>query len=266
MATRKRITPLQRARQRVSRVNALQTAVPYERKIRTKRTKGITAALDDLVKRDVPPGLWANEVDYTEPWMTPLLTDMYLTIGHTGAVEVANRMLARKADTTDVFSRAILAWAREHLGQRITLMGGTISAWLRETIAAIYEANSTEGVEKLTKRLYAETQSAWDSIKKWQCRRIAQTEAMKSMNIAGHAAAEALGIAYEKTWSISGVNTRESHAAIDGITLPQGELFMVGGYPMEEPMDETYGAPAGEVINCACTLIYLPADNGLTEL
>jgi hypothetical protein len=179
---------------------------------------------------------------------------------------VANRLLAKKADTTDVFTRAIMEWTRSHLGKRIVLMGDTVASWLRETIADIYEAHSTEGVEALTKRLYRGTLWQWDGVKKWMCRRIAQTEAMKSMNIAGHAAAEALGIPYEKTWSISGVNTRESHAAVDGITLPQGELFMVGGYPMEEPMDETYGAPAGEVINCACTLIYLPADNGLTEL
>ena len=266
MATRKHITSLQRARQRVSRVNALQTAVSYERKIRTKRTKGITAALDDLAERGVPPSLWANEVDYAEPWMSPLLTDMYLNIGHTGAVEVANRLLARKADTTDVFTRAILDWVRTNLGTRITIMGDTIATWLRQTIAGIYEANSAEGVEKLTRLLYDETQDKWAEIRKWQCRRIAQTEAMNSMNVAGLAAADALGIPYEKTWSISGINTRETHAAVDGITLPQGGLFTVGGYPMERPMDDRYGAPAGEVINCACTLIYLPADNGITEI
>ena len=266
MSTRKRITPVQRARQRVIRVNALEMAVSYERKIRRKRTKGIRASLDALVERNVPPGLWANEVDYSEPWMSPLLTDMYLTIGHTGAVAVANRLLAKKADTTDVFTRALLQWAQTNLGSRITLMGDTVAKWLRETIAAIYEGHSSEGVEKLTRRLYDETQDKWDAIKKWQCRRIAQTEAMNSMNVAGLSAAEALGIPYEKTWSISGINTRESHEAVDGITLPQGGLFTVGGYPMERPMDDRYGAPASEVINCACTLIYLPADNGITEI
>lgn len=266
MEKRKRITPVQRARQRVSRVNALHTAVSYERKIRAGRTKGIRASLDALVERHVPPALWADEIEYTEPWMSPLLTDMYLTIGHEGAVETANRLLAKKADTTDVFTRALLQWAQTYLGQRITLMGQTISEWLRETVAELFEEHSSEGVEKLTKMLYDETQERWDAIKKWQCRRIAQTEAMNSMNVAGLQAAEALGIPYEKTWSISGINTRESHAAVDGITLPQGGLFTVGGYPMERPMDDRYGAPAGEVINCACTLIYLPADNGITEI
>lgn len=266
MPTRKRITRVQRARQLVSRMNALQTAASYERRIRANRTKAIRASLDALVERHVPPVLWSDEVEYTEPWMRPLLTDMYLTIGHKGAVETANRLLSRKADTTDVFTRALLAWVQNNLGERIVLMGDTVSAWLRETLTAIYEAHPADGVEKLTKLLYDETQQAWDGIKKWMCRRIAQTEAMNSMNVAGLAAADALGIDYEKTWSISGINTRETHEAVDGITLPKGGLFSVGGFPMERPMDERYGAPAGEIINCSCTLIYLPADNGITEI
>ena len=266
MATRKRITPMQRARQRVSRVNALEMAVSYERKMRSKRTASIRASLDALVERDVPPERWADEVQYSEPWMLPLLTDMYLTIGHTGAVEVANRLLAQKADATDVFTRALLQWAQTNLGSKIVLMGNTVASWLRETIADLYEAHSTEGVEALTKRLYRGTIFQWDGVKKWMCRRIAQTESMNAMNVAGLEAANALGIAYEKTWSIAGINTRESHEAVDGITLKQGELFNVGGSPMERPMDDRYGAPAGEIINCSCTLIYLPVDNGITEI
>jgi hypothetical protein len=53
---------------------------------------------------------------------------------------------------------------------------------------------------------------------------------------------------------------------VDGITLGKGELFTVGGWPMERPMDERYGAPAGEVINCSCTLIFLPRGNGIDAI
>jgi hypothetical protein len=198
--------------------------------------------------------------------MRPLLTDMYLTIGHEGGVETLNRLLQQKAVGDDIFTRAVLQWAQDHLGERITLMGDTVAKWLREHIAEIYEAHSTDGVEALTRRLYRGTMHQWAGVKDWMCRRIAQTEAMKAMNIAATAAADGTGIDYEKTWSISGINTRETHAAVDGITIPKGELFTVGGYLMNEPMDETYGAPAGEVINCACTLIILPRDNGIAEI
>ena len=280
MAKRKRITPLQRARQAASRVNALQAVSGYERKMAGKREASVKAALRELQRRGVPPQRWAEEVEYSEPWMLPLVTDIYRTDGMLSATEVANRMLSRKADVTDIFARAIMEWCASNLGDRIVLMGQTVARWLQATLAAIYAGEtlvsiagewvsvpvSTLGIEAITKLLYRETLARYDEIKRWQVRRIVQTEAMKSMNIGGRVAVEALGIAYEKTWSIAGINTRETHEAVDGVTIPGEEMFTVGGFPMQEPMDERFGAPASEIINCSCTAIYLPSDNGLTEL
>lgn len=277
---RKRITPLQRARQAASRVNALQAVASYGRKIGAKRAASVKAALNELRRRGVPPAQWAVEVQYTEPWMQPLLTDLYRTAGMLSATEVANRLLSRKEEPTDIFARAILAWTQDHLGERISLMTDTVNEWLRQTLATIYAgeavisvagvptivAASTLGVEALTKLMYQQTLAQYDTIRKWQVRRIVQTETMHAMNISGLTAADALGIDYEKTWSIAGINTRETHEAVDGITLGKGELFTVGGWPMERPMDERYGAPAGEVINCSCTLIFLPRDNGIDAI
>lgn len=277
---RKRITPLQRARQAASRVNALQAVASYGRKIGAKRAASVKAALNELRRRGVPPAQWAEEVQYTEPWMYPLLTDLYRTAGMLSATEVANRLLSRKEEPTDIFARAILAWTQDHLGERISLMTDTVNEWLRQTLATIYAgeavisvagvptivAASTLGVEALTKLMYQQTLAQYDTIRKWQVRRIVQTETMHAMSISGLTAADALGIDYEKTWSIAGINTRESHEAVDGITIGKGELFTVGGWPMERPMDERYGAPAGEVINCSCTLIFLPRDNGIDAI
>ena len=273
MEKRKHITRIQRARQFASRMNALQKAASYERKMRRLRHSSVVASLDALVERKVPPVAWASEVEYSEPWMYPLLKDMYLTIGYSGAVEVANRLLSRKADVTDAFAQALLQWAQDNLGDRIVLMGDTVAKFLKETITRIYLSTdefgnpaSTQGVEELTRRMYRETLAKYDAVQKWQVRRICHTEAMKSLNIGGRSAADALGIPYEKTWSISGINTRETHAAVDGITIDQSEMFNVGGFLMQEPMDERFGAPASEVINCACTVIYLPKGNGITEI
>ena len=276
MEKRKKITPLQRARQAASRVNALQAVSGYQRKMSAKRTTSVKKALLDLQERKVPPVAWPQEVNYTEPWMRPLLTDIYRTDGMLSAVEVANRLLSRKSGVGDVFARAILEWCAAHLGERISLMTDTVNKWLRETLQEIYEGvsyingvevpNSSLGVEQLTRMMKGETEERFVDINKWQVRRIVHTESMKSMNIAGRVAADTLGIDYEKTWSIAGINTRESHEAVDGMTVGKGEYFTVGGFPMEEPMDERFGAPAGEIINCSCTVIYLPVDNGLTEL
>ena len=273
-------TDYQRARQTASRVNALQAVASYGRKIGAKRAASVKAALNELRRRGVPPAQWAVEVQYTEPWMYPLLTDLYRTAGMLSATEVANRLLSRKEEPTDIFARAILAWTQDHLGERISLMTDTVNEWLRQTLATIYAgeavisvagvptivAASTLGVEALTKLMYQQTLAQYDTIRKWQVRRIVQTETMHAMNISGLTAADALGIDYEKTWSIAGINTRETHEAVDGITIGKGELFTVGGWPMERPMDERYGAPAGEVINCSCTLIFLPRDNGIDAI
>lgn len=273
MEKRKHITRIQRARQFASRMNALQKAASYERKMRRLRHASVKASLDALVERNVPPQSWAAEVEYQEPWMYPMLKDLYLTIGHSGAVEAANRLLSRKADVTDAFAQALLQWAQDNLGERIVLMGDTVAKFLRETITRIYLSSdeygnpaSTQGVEELTRKMYRETMAKYDAVQRWQVRRICHTEAMNSLNVGALSAADALGIPYEKTWSISGINTRETHEAVDGITLQQGEMFNVGGYLMERPMDERFGAPASEVINCACTLIFLPAGNGITEI
>lgn len=266
MPKRKRITPLQRARQAASRVNALQAVSGYERKMVAKRTASVKAALHDLRNRGVPPERWADEVQYAEPWMLPLLTDLYRTTGMISAVEVANRLLSRKDNPTDVFARAILQWAQEHLGKRITLMTDTVSRWLRDTLSDIFAEHSDEGVEKLTALMEKEAMGRFGDVRQWQVRRICQTEAMHGMNVAGSVAADALGLDYEKTWSIAGINTRPTHEEVDGITVGKGELFSVGGYPMDYPTDDSHGAPAGDVINCSCTLIYLPRGNGLSEI
>jgi tRNA A37 threonylcarbamoyladenosine dehydratase len=66
---RKRITPLQRARQAANRVNALQAVASYGRKIGAKRAASVKAALNELRRRGVArlKVLWSRE----EP-LTPL--------------------------------------------------------------------------------------------------------------------------------------------------------------------------------------------------
>ena len=72
-----------------------------------------------------------------------------------------------------------------------------------------------------------------------------------------------LGINYERTWSIAGNNTRPTHEVMDGVTIQKGEFFNVGGFMMAHPMDDSMGAPAGEIINCSCCSIDMPIDSGI---
>ena len=88
----------------------------------------------------------------------------------------------------------------------------------------------------------------------WQARRIAQTERTRVQSQARWQAgneAMALGVRVANEWAARMVNTRDTHAALDGKWALQGEYFP--GSPLRYPGDPT--APASEVFNCHCVLI-----------
>ena len=61
----------------------------------------------------------------------------------------------------------------------------------------------------------------------------------------------------EKEWVAQrdGV-VRDSHRLADGQRVQKNGFFNVGGYNMLYPADSSGGAPAGQIINCRCSLIY----------
>ena len=61
-----------------------------------------------------------------------------------------------------------------------------------------------------------------------------------------------LGIPHKRWVTRRDTHVRESHAAIDGMTIPTHDLFPVGGYSLEYPGESS--GPPEEVINCRCVL------------
>lgn len=91
----------------------------------------------------------------------------------------------------------------------------------------------------------------------YQAQRVAQTERTRVQSQSrADAATEAqkMGFKMVKTWSSRMVNTRETHAALDGVTVPQDQPFItIDGNELMYPGDPS--APAEEVIQCHCVLI-----------
>lgn len=88
-------------------------------------------------------------------------------------------------------------------------------------------------------------------------KRIAQTERNRVQSQARSDTiheAEQMGINMRKRWSTRMINSRESHVALNGVEIPEGEKFhTIWGNALAYPGDPD--APAREVINCRCILV-----------
>ena len=92
----------------------------------------------------------------------------------------------------------------------------------------------------------------------WQVRRIVQTEALTALSVAQNESIKALNVPFQKTWGISGNNTRPAHIAMEGVTIDSTDLFNVDGELMEYPRDGSNGASAKNIINCSCFVLNTP--------
>lgn len=158
-------------------------------------------------------------------------------------------------DTQPVFSKI----AYRHLGQN-----RAIRTALQNTMAQA--AILGESQDKILKRIQKITGQA-----KYQARRVAQTERTRIQSQARaealHKAAE-MGIITTKEWSARMRNTRDSHAALNGVVIPENKKFRtIWGNELRYPGDPE--APAAEVINCHCVLIpdvKIPPENSAVRL
>ncbi len=86
---------------------------------------------------------------------------------------------------------------------------------------------------------------------------VARTTVVNASNAGSFAQATLLATddAMKKQWvATEDLRTRDDHREADGQTVPLMGKFTVGGWLMDHPGDPD--APAGEVINCRCTLVY----------
>jgi len=259
MANKHRISPAERRHQDYLRRKSLKVGAVYEARLMRARSKEVKRVLD--VCSGYPIIQWPGIIDITldETGYLPKWWDgLYHDVGLPMCKSTARDLSQAKAsdDTADLlWLGSLQEYATNRAGNNIRIVSGTLRDTLIDILRFEMDDEPALGIEKLTKRIF----SKYKELAKWQVRRIAQTEAMVAMADAANVASETLDVAFTKQWCISGLgNTRDSHEAMDGVTVDQYEPFTLPGGQLMYPHDGSLGANASEIINCACCCIRRP--------
>ena len=258
MAKKRQITAAERRHQDYLRKKGLAVGQVYEQKLLKARRAEVRRVLlecrdwDDPEKWPEVIGASLTESGYFYDWMKGL----YLNAGLPRAKAITRDLSRSKAsDPSGMWEQEIMSYALSRAGEEIVSVEGV----LKDTLVNILRARLADGggdlgVEKLTQQMFRQ----YGQMAEWMVRRIAQTETMIGLAEAGAVAADTLDVGFTKQWVTAGIRTRETHAAMDGIEVDQNELFILADCQMRWPHDSSFGAPAGEIINCACDVIRRP--------
>lgn len=252
---RKRISPAVRRQEELLRKRVLQASLPFEKKLESQRNKLIKAILSQL--KDYPQSEWEQYIAsaINEPYLKQWYKKLYMQVGTLTGEQAIRRFINIKSDLNS-WEQALMDWIEQETGNKITLVSGTLENWLIDTITSVMQEYPNYGVEYITQ----EVMKQWVGVKEWQIRRIVQTESLTAMSEASDVAVKSLNIPFNKTWGISGNNTRPAHLAMNGVTVGQKDMFEVNGELLEFPRDTKHGASAGNIINCACFCIRTPVN------
>ena len=254
---KRRISSAERRHQDYLRKKGLAVGRIYEgkllkaRKAEVKRVLNLCREWNDPDSIETVINGQLDESGYYFDWQKGL----FLNAGLPRAKSIVRDLSRAKAeDIPGLWESELTRYAERRAGENIVSVTGSLKDKLVDITRGLM-AEDTYGVEKLTQMIFKE----YNTIAEWMVRRIAQTETMIGLAEAGDVAARSLDIGFTKTWAVSGLgNTRDSHLAMDGIEVDDDEPFRLEDCLMMYPHDSSFGAPAGEIINCACDCIRRP--------
>jgi hypothetical protein len=254
---KRRISSAERRHQDYLRKKGLAVGRIYEGKLLKARKAEVKRVLNLCREWNDPDSIESvinghlDESGYYFDWQKGL----FLNAGLPRAKSIVRDLSRAKAeDVPGLWESELTRYAEQRAGENIVSVTGSLKEKLVDITRGLM-AEDTYGVEKLTQMIFKE----YNTIAEWMVRRIAQTETMIGLAEAGDVAARSLDIGFTKTWAVSGLgNTRDSHLAMDGIEVDADDPFRLEDCLMMYPHDSSFGAPAGEIINCACDCIRRP--------
>lgn len=257
MASKKRISPAERRHMDYLRRNGLKIGHLYESRLLKLRRKEVGRVLD-LCKEHGDISLWADTIQsyLDETYLFDWYKGLYVDAGLPRARSTARDMSRGKASPEDGYwETELMNYAGQQAGEKITIVQNTLKDELVSIVRTYMQDDTYMPIEKLARKILHD----YNDISLWMARRIAQTETMIGLAQAGDIAARSLDVGFTKQWATSGLaNTRDSHLVMDGVVVDMNEPFELVDCLMQFPHDGSMGAPAGEIINCACDVIRRP--------
>ena len=225
----------------------------YTRIIRSRRQ----ATIDKTVKEFERTGSERVVDAIKEPYLKPLLKQLYLSVAaEIGALQLSS--FGQKASIEkQSWYKKVVAYIDAEVGEKVTTISETFKDDFLRTIKFETTAAQAEslGINAIAKNVNAKM----TELLGWQSLRIAQTEVLSAASVAQNESVKSVGVPYQKTWVAAMINTRHSHKAMHGTIAKNDGMFVLpDGSKMEYPRDARFGAPAGEIINCQCFVIYEP--------
>ena len=194
--------------------------------------------------------------------------ELYLDIGMRFAKWYANnyqKYLTKNLDPTqlDIWQNSFASFGSAVGAQRVTLVSGTAKNNLIRITQQLMSDPEFMTLGAVERGRILKNQ--FNTYSQFQSERLVRTEATAAANFATMESATTIfpKEQMQKEWIASfDDRTRSSHSEADGQIVMANDTFFVGGSQMMFPGDPS--APAAEVVNCRCSIAYIPIEGAQT--
>ncbi len=194
--------------------------------------------------------------------------ELYSDIGMRFAKWYANnykKYLTKNLDPTqlDIWQNSFASFGSAVGAQRVTLVSGTAKNNLIRITQQLMSDPEFMTLGAVERGRILKNQ--FNTYSQYQSERLVRTEATAAANFATMESATTIfpKEQMQKEWIASfDDRTRSSHSEADGQIVMANDTFFVGGSQMMFPGDPS--APAAEVINCRCSIAYIPIEGAQT--
>ena len=194
--------------------------------------------------------------------------ELYSDIGMRFAKWYANnyqKYLTKNLDPTqlDIWQNSFASFGSAVGAQRVTLVSGTAKNNLIRITKQLMSDPEFMTLGAVERGRILKNQ--FNTYSQFQSERLVRTEATAAANFATSQSATTIfpKEQMQKEWIASfDDRTRSTHSEADGQIVMANDTFFVGGSKMMFPGDPS--APAAEVINCRCSIAYIPIEGAQT--